>query len=222
MEKKHTLSPDEQKIYAVLTTGKSNKLNLCVAIHSIITSAEEDAIPGLLQYTCENFKILESSKEVGFEVTPINDNEKEKLKDQYGKISDEMLNSLVALNLEEDEFYRKVWQIILNPFFSTSNAQSFVFYNILVDSQIPYFHVSNGLMMANDEFKVTMEEISNETAKAKFILKRHFEQSTQRASNLITLLDSLKGNKKTVLMAYILLLKDADRENLIRAFQQGS
>lgn len=216
-----TLSDGERSIYAILTTGKANKINLCAAILQVLDDADEAERTNMLRFVSEHMERLESNDQVPFEAPPISDAEKESLRKKYGKLSDEMLNSLIAENPPESEFYKRLWSIINNPFFSEPNARAFVLYNVLMDSQIPYFCIDEGLRMANDDFKSLLNSLSEETARARFILKRHFDQKTQQASNLLKLLDQLEGNKRAVLMAYVLARAGNNQGGLLSMLKQA-
>jgi hypothetical protein len=224
MKPQEEFSDNENSIYAVLKTGNANKLNLCAAIFSIVKKAKDSDKSSLIKFTAEQIENVETNKQVNFEdgLIPINDNEKERLQEVYGKISDEMLNALVGQNLEVNEFYKQLWEVINNPFFNKPNAKEYVFYNILMDNQIPYFHVDEGLKMANDEFKGINENIYTLRAEARFILKRKFDQRTQQASNLIDLFDKVENkDEKIVLMAYLLSQTESKEMEFLKALKSA-
>lgn len=213
------LSQNEKAIYAVLSTGNANYLNLCVPILAIIKQAPEKERASLLRYVCENFEQIESDKQISPDCIIINDNEKEKLSKLYRKLSDEMLISLVSKNLKEDVFYSELWNIVINPFFNTSNAQAFVMFNMLMDNQIPYYYSEDGTKMADEKFKQLSKKLFNEIAKARFILSREFDQRTQRASIIIEILNKLEKEEQIVLMAHIFGLFDSKNDKAMRALQ---
>lgn len=220
-------SVNEQKIHAVLKNGNANKINQCAAILRIIDQAEDADRAALIRFAAELIEMVKSNHQGGSndDLILITDNEKERLQERFGKISDEMLKALIAENLEESIFYQKLWGIVNNPFFSESNAREFVFYNLLMDSQIPYFKVDDGLRMSNDEFQKTLGALFSLKAEVRFLLKRDFDQRTQRASNLLDLFDKVTDrNEKVVLMAYLLgqCSNSIDELALLRALQKAT
>jgi hypothetical protein len=91
-----------------------------------------------------------------------------------------------------------------------------------MDNQIPYFHVDEGLKMANDEFKGINENIYTLRAEARFILKRKFDQRTQQASNLIDLFDKVENkDEKIVLMAYLLSQTESKEMEFLKALKSA-
>ncbi|NIB41472.1 hypothetical protein HBA55_17855 [Pseudomaricurvus alkylphenolicus] len=213
-------SDAHKAIFIALSSGKGTRFDICQAILSIIESETDSNVADLLEYTCINFESISSNDTVDLKVASISDKDKEELKASYGKISDEMLASLIDRNLSSEEFYSELWGIISNPFFSNELKRAFVLYNMLMDKRIPYFNVSEGVKMNDDEFRDISASIATEKANVRFLLTRKFKQKTQQASNLLDVLSSVDDIKrKTVLLAYIINEAGTNNADVLRAIQ---
>lgn len=91
-----------------------------------------------------------------------------------------------------------------------------------MDSQIPYFHVGEGVRMPDNEFSTTTKKLFSKIAKARFILKRKFDQKSQRASNIIDLIESVDGQDKIVLMVHILARSNSTEGKILELLKAAS
>lgn len=194
----------QDRIETILASGKGTKINLCYAIYKLIEQASPADAPRLLQFTAEIIDTIESSEEISTG-TFISTNEEEVLKDRYGELVDGMLKLLINDNPEEMDFYEGIWSIVNNPVLKDERARVFAFYYILIDSRIPYFHLEQGLKMANEDFQRRIKRLTKKLAKIRFILVRDFSQRTEGASLLVQELNSENSfEDQVILMSWLL------------------
>lgn len=186
---------------------KSDKLNICAHIYSKLANLSEPSISvEVLRFFYENADNIESSESEKV-VVSITEDVAELLQKQYGDIVDALFERLLKSNLQEDQFYQKIWEVIFtNPSFEDDKARIFALYYIWIDVRIPYFHLDEGLTMSEHEFQTLSESMNKSILKARFILRTPmFEQRTTRASAILELLNEYNDEReRVVLMAHIL------------------
>ncbi len=145
-------------------------------------------------------------------------------------IMDRLLFNLVQENNVPEVFYSNLWKNINNPaFFRTDIEKVSALLLVATSAVIPYFQMGEAMRMDDEEFKQTASEVYPYFQKARFALNRGYEQRTEIASQLISILKELDGEKRQIiyvaqLLAYFerkLRKKDETIERL-KSSKQGS
>lgn len=218
------ISEFKEKIEILLRQYQVNtdlqRLNFCENVYSLLTGCKDEA-PKALRWFFEYVGNMSFSGDEEI-VCKISESELKSLQKQYGEIVDATFESLLAQNLQEELFYQKIWTFIEStPSIETNNAKIFSVYDLWTDPRIPYFHVGEGLSMSNQNFQNISIKLQEDIQKARFILNtNYYTQRTNRASELLTLLETHQSSKEeqAVLMAQILSFSSTISSRLLREF----
>lgn len=206
-----TVDQRKKEIDILLSVARGDKINIACALCDLIRRAPEKDRAALFRYTAEVFDFAESNEQIAVDCV-IADNEAKQLEQRYGTTVDSMLEAVIAENPSEDVFYKRMWDLVNNPFFGSRKARTFALYYLLIDRRIPYFRVAEGLKMSNDDFKSRMRELRGKCARVRFILSREFEQKTEQTDLVLRELKDLDESNKAVLMAYVVaMLRSTER-----------
>jgi len=136
-----------------------------------------------------------------------------------------ILRKIIAEKLPKQEFYTKLWEkvIIENGILSEEKEKIFALYFIWKDDRIPYFDVSSGLKMSNEEFNNIRECKEELLKKASFVLSTNFSQKTQRSSVLLEIIDECENDKeRAVILAHSLDVAEKKvAEKILESIQKG-
>jgi hypothetical protein len=200
-----------RQIDTTLALTKGERIDVCYALYKVITQAEAKDQSALLQHTAEVFGEAESSEEIEIDgFIPVN--ERKQMEQRLGKMTNAMLVHLVQENLPEDTFYTRLWELINNPVFRDEKAKAFALYYVLIDRQIPYFQLPEGLKMANEDYRDSRRRLRRSCQRIGFILARDFGQRTEEADILLREIKSAKEADQVVLMVEVLSHFRADME----------
>ena len=82
-------------------------------------------------------------------------------------------------------FYKRLWDIIQNPLFPTTEAHVFALYHMLIDVRLPYFKLDDGLRMSDDQFRKEVQRLHDSRSKLRFIFYApDIEQKSEKAEYL--------------------------------------
>ena len=117
-----------------------------------------------------------------------------------------IIDNLVTENLEEEDFYKRLLEKILDDvLFSTQLEKVCSIVIMILNPKIPYFKLGQATKMENDKYKEISDSISNEIAKAYFALQYGYTQKTELASQLYNIVKEQKSEEeRIVLIANIL------------------
>jgi len=78
--------------------------------------------------------------------------------------------------------------LIHNPVFQTDYERAFALYWILIDKRTPYFRLSEGLKMTQEDWDAIGKTLVTEQARVRFILSsiERFDQRSEEADLLLT------------------------------------
>ena len=182
---------DEKKIIEtidkVIYQAKGDSFDMADVLFQIIIQAEMEIQSFAFKYVCELFGAVESSENYGISPSQYQIN-KDSLQEQYGEYVDSMLAMFIKQNLEEEEFYLKLWQAITSSVIFDSDAKKiFAFYYVLIDGRVPYFHLDPASLysISNERYKTIRQNNISAVQKIGFILKADFNQKTEQASALL-------------------------------------
>lgn len=122
------------------------------------------------------------------------------------EVVNKIIDNLVTENLEEEDFYKKLLEKILDDvLFSTQLEKVCSIVIMILNPKIPYFKLGQATKMENDKYKEISNSISNEIAKAYFALQYGYTQKTELASQLYNIVKEQKSDEeRIVLIANIL------------------
>jgi len=198
-----------EDLIAIFEEGAGSKLDRATAIYQLIEQAPAQSRATLMRTACE---MWDGSDPDGTLELPhvLSEEDAKALRGKYSRLVDTLLEALIMTNPSEDDFYPALWAVVNGPIFNDEKVRYFTLFWILIDARIPYFALGDGLMMTNERFKLVNNRIQTQRARVRFAIKRQYEQRTQRASILLAELDTLTGEDRAVLMAYILELLSGD------------
>lgn len=161
------------------------------------------------QMLCETVGKVSSDKSRAIN-TYFNIDDIEKLKELYGKYVDEVINAVrnkvVYDRLEGKDFYKLLWDTIMNNSMLTSDKEkAFGLLWVLADNGIPYFELGNPISMEDDEYKAIVEKNKESVDRIKYILSIPFEQRTEMASLVLEeLLKHVDFKEQTVMLTQVM------------------
>ena len=137
---------------------------------------------------------------------------------------DGILRKLIAERLPKKDFYAKLWEkaIIENIFLVEEKEKIFALYYFWKDERTPYFDVSYGLEMSNEEFVEIRKNKEELLKKVNFVLNIDYLQKTQRSSLLLEIIDECEDEKeKAVVLAHGLdVVETKGIEKLLASIQK--
>lgn len=128
---------------------------------------------------------------------------------EYSDLTDAILTKLINKRYLKEKFYDELWESVINSDvnFDQKDAKIYAIGRIWNDARIPYFCLSNGIKMSDDEFGRIIEENRQLLQEATFILGCKYEQRTESSSKLLDLLVKCGDSKvKMAVMAIIIEL----------------
>ena len=125
---------------------------------------------------------------------------------KYQKMTEGYVDYLSKCLYTESDFYKKVWEYLNNSdIFPDDKNRAIAFCCICVHPMIPYYQIQPGLQMDNSDYRQISEEVYTYRNKIQFIMKQKFEQKTEQASAILSILDSIKGaEQRTVLLSLLI------------------
>lgn len=205
-----------EEVLKALESAVSNtispKVNSASSVFELMMSLDEDKRPWILREAAKIWDDFDGGGVIEPSVC-INQVEVQNELQKYGELSDSVLNSLVAQNPEEDEFYEKLLETLNSVVFPSETAKIVALYNILNDSQMPYLHLKSGMQMNDDRYRDIQTNIKDQLKSLRHLLGRRFEQRTEKASHVLDLILSLDTpEERVVLLSRIISLVDKGEE----------
>ena len=190
----------KMQIDNILTTSKSDLLNLSWYVYGMIKSSDTPEIE--LRYFYETYYDSIDSSEENILETHFSEEDSKHLEVQFGKLIDAMLDNTQSRNLPDNEFYATLWNQIINcSYFITDDQRAFALYYIWIDKRIPYYHLSDGMHMSNEAYRKNTEELIDEIKKMRYILNASYlSQKTERASLVLDILEKVNTKEKQVVL----------------------
>jgi hypothetical protein len=188
-----------REIKELLETFDGEIFDLCYKLIS-----ENENLPEVFQYACENFTALPKEKKVKIDTyfSPVEINELESV---LGDIVNGLIKSTIkkcnfGLVTKED-FYSALWEGYSTNF-STVKEKAFAFYYTLIDRRIPYQYLGKPLSIDDDKFKELIETNRLIIKKIEYIKNSAYQQKTENASLVLNCLnETLDFESKVVVLA---------------------
>lgn len=203
-EKELRIEKIKAKIYGAFSTCSQTDVNFALQILELIQKQEKDIQSKLVQYVCELWATIESSKEV--EVPEIiSKAQYDKLVSLYGEMVDASLVSYTKKGILEgwdrEQFYSHLWNFIsTNIMWSSTVEKAFALYYIAIDERTPYYNVGIGLKMSSDDYSKIQDEIFEAVREFRFIIALKFSQRTEEASLILNLLNRMDTEEQKVVL----------------------
>lgn len=220
MEKKLlVLEKIKAKIYGAFCTCSQTDVNFALQILELILEQEKEFQSQLLQYVCELWGTVKTSKEI--EVPErITKAGYEKLKLVYGDMVDATLLSYTRRGILEgwdrQQFYHNLWEIFsYDVMWSNIEEKAFALYYIAIDSRTPYYNVGTGLKMNADDYSHIQDEVFEAIREFRFIMALDCPQRTEEASLVLNLLQRMETEEKKVVLLSRIFSYYTDRINKI-------
>lgn len=226
--KKDEIKKDEikAKIYEGFSTVSQTDVNFSLEILKLILKQDKEIQSELLQYVCELWATVKSSKETEAP-EKISQASYEKMKTLYGEIVDASLLSYTRKGLLEKwdrkQFYSHLWEFISNNImWKDIKDKAFVLYYIAIDARTPYYNVGQGLKMNSDDYSRIQDEIFEAIREFRFIISLDFPQRTEEASLVLNLLNRMRTKEqKVVLLSRIISYYNDRIEKIIGKVRNG-
>ena len=124
----------------------------------------------------------------------------------YSPILEPLIDKMVRENICEEDFYSRLWKVMLDESFFAEDIDKICVLMILIsDPRIPYFELGPAMQMDNSKYREISNTISDEIAKSLFVVSRGYSQNTEVASQLYEVLERISDKeRKIVLLANII------------------
>jgi len=128
--------------------------------------------------------------------------------EKYGKAWDEILKTLFMEKLEKEEFYAKLWALIVGtPLFETSESQVGILCLTCMNLCIPYSKMNYNIIINDEQYVQYGEALEEVLMKARSIVFQPCSRRTDRAFALLELLEQCDSEEeKAVLFVKIIQL----------------
>ena len=152
-------------------------------------------------------------------------------KEEYGRALKEiqpgikkLIANMVAEHVEEREFYLKLWEQVSDDLqYAQEIDKICVLVALSVDPRIPYFKLGQALKMDNGQYQTVANTIEQQISKAFFALRCGYEQNTEVASQLYSILQEIEDEeKRIVFLATIVGFFNAKYKMLYKKLQEDS
>ena len=214
------------QIAGAFSTCSKTDVNFALQILELVLKQEEQIQSELVQFVCEIWGTIGSSKEI--EVPErISAATYEKLKSIYGEMVNAVLLSYIRKGISEkwnrEQFYVHLWNYIsTNAMWSTVEEKAFALYYIAIDVRSPYYNVGVGLKMSDDDYSKIQEEIFEAFREFRFIIALDISERTEEASMVLKVLDKMETDEqKIVLISRILAHYNEKIQKLIDRIKNG-
>lgn len=216
---------NKQDLERILKTYSGSAINLCVYVLEQTKELSFEEQVEFVSELCEQFGMVKSDKSFSIPEV-ISEDDKENLKDEYGKYVDGVLEASLkkAYNntYTKDEFYRLLWgNFVKTEMLATDEEKAFALYYIAIDRKVPYFQMEKGLLMENDEFNKLRRQTKESIQRVEFILANSYKQKTEEASLILTELINLGSfEEQTVVLAALLASMRKEQKQMLDAVKE--
>lgn len=192
------------KVNNILMTAKGNKYDVYYTLCDEYITENDEPYVVLKQ-------ILEFSDKIGVdddsEPSNISLTEIKGIEEKYTSLIVEISEVLAEENLEEDEYYKKLYDaIFLSNFLPRTKKTQATFLKILCENVrvVPYYQATNLVKLSNDEFATTFEKLKPHIIKAMHMLNRNFDTMTEVTSQIYQIEKSITDEQeKIVFLSFV-------------------
>lgn len=199
------MSAEREKLRYVIEHSSGNIGDICAEIYYEFLHNNSQNAPDLFRMFLELSHEAESDQTMPVKQY-FSTKEYSDAFDKVRPLSMQVIENLAKENMEEIDFYRILWENISNKaFFHADVERICAILFALMAPQIPYFHLQDPISMDNDEYKKICKIISKDYRKAVFATRCGYEQHTEVASQLISIYESIPGDKEKLVYVARLL-----------------
>lgn len=218
-QNKLDVEESKAKIYGAFSACSQTDVNFALQILELILDQENVIQSKLLQYVCELWSTIKSSKEIDVP-EKISKAKYEKMKSLYGEAVDAALLAYTRKGLLEgwdrEQFYSHLWEFIsTNIMWSSMEEKAFALYYIAIDARTPYYNVGTGLKMSGDDYSKIQDEIFEAIREFRFIIALDFPQRTEEASLVLNIINRMNTEEQKIVLLSRIISYYKDRINQI-------
>lgn len=138
----------------------------------------------------------------------INEKDVEEVIDLYFALLKVYVRTLVRENLEETEFYKRIYEVIFesNIFPQDEKTKAILLY--LLSEKIPgipYFQAVNLLEMTGEEYKRAVQRLRPQIEKAMDVMNRGFESRTEEASQIYEIILDIENREDKIVFLSVFI-----------------
>ncbi len=225
-QKRLEIEEIKAKIYGAFSTCSQTDVNFAMQILELILDQEYGIQSKLVQYVCELWSTVKSSKEIDVP-EKISKAKYERMESLYGEAVDATLLSYTRKGLMErwnrEQFYNHLWEFIsTNIMWSSMEEKAFALYYIAIDARTPYYNVGTGLKMSDDDYSTIQDEIFEAISEFRFIIALGFPQRTEEASLILNVINRMNTEEqKIVLLSRIIAYYKKRINDIINQVRNG-
>lgn len=180
-----------ERLEAAISNTVAPKANSASSVYQMMMTLEPDRRGWFLKAASEMWDEFNGGGIFEPEIV-LNQDQINNALQKFGELSDSVLNSLIAQECSEEEFYNRLIDAINSPIFPTDASRIVALYNILRDAQMPYFEIGEGMKMNNDKYANLQRELRTEMKRLSHLLARKFTQRTEQASHVLDVIQSIE------------------------------
>ena len=191
-----------EKLHFIISHAKADS-NLCAVAYKIIKDSRPEDRAEILEDFIKGFKNTPTDNTMELPVLIDKDEEKRLMK-KYGEYVDQKIDELIDESLKETEFYTKLAEFIISDdMLQKEMAGAIAILDCAIDRRFPYHwvDVSKVVTMKQGKYRKIMARIGD--AKLNQIvsaLNYNFNQKTEKASLVLSLIDERQDYEERVVM----------------------
>lgn len=199
------LEAAEGRIVKAFEGGASSRMELAARLLGELRALDDGVRGAALRFVCYLWEDVDEAVEGDGDDDEDAGGLDEGQRSQLGSVADSMLEAILTQRPSEEAFYSKLWELVVNPFFSTDERQAFALYHMLIDKRVPYFEIGEGITMSNPEYRERRRALSESLARIRYVLNAPMDQKTQKGSLLLEVIATQSAPEdQAVLMAEVL------------------
>ena len=193
---------NREKLQFVISHAKADA-HLCAVAYQIIKGSIPEERASILEEFATGFRGTPTDGSIELP-TVITKTEECILMECYGSYVDQKIEELIKKNLEEHEFYEKLVEFIISDnTFQDEAARAIAIFDCVIDKRFPYHKVdvSKALTMDQKRYLEIIKTIGdNKLDEIDSALNYDFEQKTERASVVLSLIEARENYEERVVM----------------------
>lgn len=193
---------NREKLQFIVSHAKADA-NLCAVAYQIIKGSKTEDRASILEEFVTGFRTTPTDGSMKLP-TVITKMEERELMERYGSYVDQKIEELIEDNLEEHEFYDKLADFIVSDdMLRDGAAGAIAIFDCVIDKRFPYHRVdvSKALTMDQERYLEIIKIIGdNELDQIDSTLNYDFEQKTERASVVLSLIEARENYEERVVM----------------------
>lgn len=193
---------NREKLQFIVSHAKADA-NLCAVAYQIIKGSKTEDRASILEEFVTGFRATPTDGSMKLP-TVITKMEECELMERYGSYVDQKIEELIEDNLEEHEFYDKLAEFIVSDdMLRDGAAGAIAIFDCVIDKRFPYHRVdvSKALTMDQERYLEIIKIIGdNELDQIDSTLNYDFEQKTERASVVLSLIEARENYEERVVM----------------------